>query len=129
MTGISTLPGITDLQQQVLAARAAADPQLAAQIQRTRDPATAALANPTPGIANPGPSPFIGLVQGPPPANAQGTQPTLTRPLLAGGHAERNHQATQSVGSAGATPTIPTYGPTAVTAINGTPGSTLDMLA
>ena len=129
MTGISSLPGTTDLQQPYLAARAAMAQQLAALTQQSRDPALAASANTMPGVTNTGPSPFIGLVQGPPPANPQGVPLLASRPLLAGGHASYNNQATQSTGSAGSTPTIPTYGPTAVTAINGTNGSTLDLLA
>jgi len=87
------------------------------------------LSAPSGGNPAAGPSAYIGLVQGPPPGTGAAAQQLPTRPLLAGGHADKNNQATQGTGSASATSTIATYGVTAVTAINGTSGTNLDLLA
>lgn len=64
-----------------------------------------------------------------PPPPPPGPAPNLPRPLLAGGGSDRNNDQTQGSGGASSTPTISTYGATAVTAPNGASGGSLDLLA
>jgi len=74
-----------------------------------------ALQSGTPGIrANAAPAPLVL----PPPTSAPAT-----------GIGERPRQGTQEAPTGASTPTAPTYGATAVTAVNGALGTALDLLA
>ena len=139
MSSTLNISGGSNAQAYYLYAKTQADQQAQNPVQPTPEAAQAlqqtAAVQPqlsAPSGGNPaqaGPSAYIGLVQGPPPGTGAAAQQLPTRPLQAGGHAEKNNQATQGTGSASATSTIATYGVTAVTAINGTSGTNLDLLA